>query len=93
MEEENKIHEIKIWPEYYERVINKQKTFEVRKNDRDYQVGDILKMRLYYPQTKETVGSYILSQITYLLNGGQFGIKKGYCIMSIEILEYGYSND
>jgi len=35
-----KTHTLKIKQEYFERIISGQKTFEIRKNDRDYQVGD-----------------------------------------------------
>jgi len=36
------IHELKTWPEYFEEILTGKKTFEVRKNDRDYKVGDTL---------------------------------------------------
>ena len=33
-------HVLKIWPQYYCRVADGSKTFEVRKNDRGFQPGD-----------------------------------------------------
>lgn len=42
-----KIHELKIWPPYYREVVNGVKTFEVRKYDRDFRVGDILILKEY----------------------------------------------
>ena len=39
-----KMHEIKIKPKYYVDVITGMKTFELRENDRDYQVGDVVKL-------------------------------------------------
>lgn len=39
-------HELKIWPQYYCRVADGSKTFEVRKNDRGFQKGD--EVTLYY---------------------------------------------
>ena len=36
------IHELKIWPKYYEEVSMGHKTFEIRKNDRDFKKGDTL---------------------------------------------------
>jgi hypothetical protein len=35
-------HELKTWTEYYNAVFDGNKTFEVRKNDRNYQVDDVL---------------------------------------------------
>lgn len=36
------IHELKIKPQYYEDIKIGLKPFEIRKNDRDFKLGDIL---------------------------------------------------
>ena len=38
-------HELKILPEYFGAVSLREKTFEIRKNDRDYHVGDTLVLK------------------------------------------------
>lgn len=40
-----KMHEVKCWPEFYDPLADGRKPFEVRFNDRDYQVGDLLHVR------------------------------------------------
>ena len=40
-----KTHEIKCYPEYYQEIINGAKRFEIRFNDRNYKVNDILVIR------------------------------------------------
>lgn len=40
------IHELKILPEYFEAVTSGRKQFEIRKNDRDFKVGDQLILAL-----------------------------------------------
>lgn len=42
-------HELKCWPEYYQGIVNKIKTFEIRKNDRNFQVNDQLVLREFEP--------------------------------------------
>lgn len=45
------IHELKIWPEYYERVADGTKTFEIRDNsDRGFQTGDIVRLLEFNPK-------------------------------------------
>lgn len=43
-------HELKIWPQYYERVADGTKTFEVRNNDRDFQPGDEITLHEWDPE-------------------------------------------
>ena len=42
-----KIHELKLDTRYFEDVKSGLKNFEIRKNDRDFKVGDILKLKKY----------------------------------------------
>lgn len=37
-----KIIDLKIYPSYFRDVLSGDKTFEIRKNDRDYEIGDLL---------------------------------------------------
>lgn len=41
-----KLHELKIKAEYLEAIALGRKNFELRKNDRDYQEGDLIKFNL-----------------------------------------------
>src|SRR3954470_11426726 len=38
-------HELKCWPEFYKALVSGEKTFELRKNDRGFRVGDVLWLR------------------------------------------------
>lgn len=42
-------HELKIWPQFYCRVADGSKTFEVRENDRGFQPGDTVVLREWDP--------------------------------------------
>lgn len=43
-------HELKIWPQFYCRVADGSKTFEVRENDRAFQFGDTVVLREWDPE-------------------------------------------
>ena len=43
-------HDLKIWPKFYQRVKDGSKTFEVRNNDRSFQMGDTVTLREWDPE-------------------------------------------
>jgi len=43
------IHELKTWPEYFKDVKSGKKSFEIRKDDRDFNKGDVLLLREFKP--------------------------------------------
>ena len=61
-------HELKTWPEYFESILTGEKTFEIRKNDRDFKRGDILILREWSPETEQYTGRYIHRVVTYILD-------------------------
>ncbi len=77
-------HQLKTYPEQFEAVRRGIKTFEYRLNDRDYKVGDILRLFEYLQKEEETTGQFIDVEVIYLLEGGNLGIPNNYVIMSIK---------
>ena len=75
------IHELKILPEYYEEVKCGTKNFELRKNDRDYKVYDVLRLRAWKDgqyldkPPLERIISYILTDCK------EYGLMDGYVIL------------
>jgi hypothetical protein len=78
-------HELKTWPIYFERVLAQEKPFEVRRNDRDFQAGDKLLLREWNPDTQQYSGRTINAIVSYVLNGGDFGIQQGYCVLGLHL--------
>lgn len=68
-----KIHELKILPEYFKVVLSGKKKFEIRKNDRDYRIGDLVILKEYDPIHLEYTGQQFKGKITYLTNYAQSG--------------------
>lgn len=78
-------HEIKIDTRYYNRVQTGEKTFEIRKDDRDYQVGDKLLMREHIEGEGDVnYSSPIHAIITYK---STFQQKEGWCVLGIKLEE------
>lgn len=78
------IHELKTWPEFFEEVFMGRKTFEVRKNDRNFQLHDTLILKEYNNDEQKYTGRQLARTVIYILNGGQFGVEEGYCVISIQ---------
>lgn len=79
-------HELKCRPEYFARIGTGQKTFEIRRNDRDYQVGDILLLKEHDPDKGwPDHGAYetIRAEITYITSYEQ---KEGFVVMGIKVI-------
>ena len=82
------IHELKTWVEYFQLIESGEKSFELRKNDRDYKKGHFLLLREYSKETHEYTGRKITRKITYILKGTEaeaLGLKKNYCIMGLSL--------
>jgi hypothetical protein len=75
-------HQLKTWPEYFQAVWNEEKTFEVRKNDRNFQVGDALVLQEYDPATESYTGSGMVKTVTYILDNPAF-VKEGFVVMGL----------
>ena len=82
-------HELKTRAEAFDAIVNGLKTFEVRKNDRFFQSGDIVILKCmdrdtpyWYDSSKKP----LRFRIGWMLQGGQFGIEPGYCVFQLEPL-------
>lgn len=75
-------HELKVWPEYFKPLWEGTKTFEVRRNDRNFQVGDMLVLLEWDAISDEWTGSGVCKRVTYILDEPTF-VKEGYIIMGL----------
>jgi hypothetical protein len=78
------IHDLKTWPIYFEMMQKNLKNFEIRKNDRNFKVGDILRLKEWNPETKKYTGREMAVNVKYIFYGGEYGLDVDYVIMAIE---------
>ena len=80
----SRTHELKILKPFADAVFAREKTFEVRKNDRGFQKGDTVKFRvidgdgryIFHPLNSEKF------MITYVLSG--WGVKPDHVVFGIK---------
>lgn len=71
---------VKTWPVWFDLTITRKKDFEIRKDDRDYQEGDILRQREFDPEKQEYSGRVAVSRITCALRNLP-GLMPGYVLI------------
>jgi hypothetical protein len=81
------IHELKTWPCCFDGV-GVTKMFELRKNDRGFNRGDMLVLKEWNSLEKEYTGrEKRVWVISILRDAEEFGLRPGFVIMSIEPVE------
>lgn len=78
------IHSVKILPEYFNKIIDDKKSYEIRKNDRDYKAGDCLALNEY--DDGEYTGLFTLAYIISVEEYPQC-LAPDYIILQLEPLE------
>ena len=85
-------HELKTDPEVFDQVMDGEKTFEIRKDDRGFNVGDDLLLRktvytgeeMKNGRPLEYEGSFWTVSVKHIMRGPIYGLKDGWCIISID---------
>ena len=76
------IHEFKIKQKYAIEYYEGKKPWELRKNDRNFKVGDVINFTII-----ET-GCKYSRKIEYIFEGGNYGLKKGFCVLTMSGYRY-----
>ena len=84
-------HELKTDPAPFEAVYYGTKTYEIRKNDRDFKVGDTLVLRETLHTGRDMLmgsplvytGRKAVRRISHILTGPAYGLAPGWVILSL----------
>lgn len=84
-----KTHNLKTHPQYFNAVLNGDNYFELRKNDRDFAVGDTVVLNEYVAPTEPDMvnaAAFTNRKIEFsisslLQNVPEYGLMDGYCII------------
>lgn len=75
------MHELKVDAEIFLAIQDRTKEYEVRLNDRDFQLGDVLLLK-EWDGSRFTGAGFETGPIRHILEGGKYGIADGYVILS-----------
>lgn len=79
------IHALKCEERFYDMTINNEKNYEIRFNDRNFAVGDIIVLYEWNSEKKEYTGRSTAYHIKSIVSADDFpqGLKEGYVILGI----------
>lgn len=88
-----KQHTLKTWPELFQAVADREKTADLRRNDREFEVGDWLTFAEFDPDERTVdehqvehpgrfTGSEVTFVVTHVLDGEQWGLQPGFVMLS-----------
>jgi len=85
------IHSLKSWPPFFRAIVQGDRTHELRRNDREFRVGDMLELHEFDNETGEFTGAICSAMVTSLTSEDQpcaasdLGLRPGFCILSIKV--------
>ena len=86
------VHEVKSWTHFFQAIMDGRKLHDLRKCDRDYNVGDILLLCEYDNVHGRYTGRTVEAEITYITDNrvpcaySSTVLEPGYAILSLKVL-------
>jgi hypothetical protein len=78
------IHELKVWPEFFDALASGAKPFELRRDDRGFSVGDDLLLREYIGAMSGYTDRAVTRRVTYVLRHASiFGLMDGFVCLGL----------
>lgn len=79
-------HTLKSWPPYFEATLRGDKTFDVRFDDRNYQVGDEVELVEWEPRGDRATSRRCVRRVVYVLreeDAVRFGLQPGHVVLGL----------
>lgn len=73
------LHRLKTEREHFAALWDGRKTFEIRWDDRGFEVGDWLILAEW--DGTDCTGREVSAKVTHILKGGQFGVSEGWAVL------------
>ena len=80
------MHRLKIDPEYFSQNIADRKPWEYRRNDRNFRVGDFVRLSEFDRAQRAYTGRYSQHEIIYI-----YDVGNGYIIMTLSSERESYN--
>lgn len=88
-----KTHVLKSWPRFFQQLSNGNRTHELRRNDRDYQVGDLMHLHEFDPKPREYTGRTCMVEVSSMTSSDEpcavsdEALHRDFCILSVKLVQ------
>ena len=85
-------HSLKCHPVPFQALWDGLKPYEVRHNDRGFEVGDTLILSEltppgeWEPVSETCTGRTVTARVTYMTKGGEWGLNPPLCVLGLKVL-------
>lgn len=86
------VHKVKSWPKFFQPLSEGVRTHELRRNDRRYEVGDVLEMHEFFSDTQTYSGRILSMRITSITSASEpcavseEALHNEFCILSVKLM-------
>lgn len=86
------VHDLKSWPKFFGPIASGARTHELRRNDRNFAIGDRLRLREYEPELHTYSGRELLVEVTSMTASeipcavSDEALDPRFCILSVRLL-------
>ena len=87
-----RIHDLKCWPAPFDAIRSGEKRHEVRKFDREFNVGDVLMLSEWCPESRRYTGRMQSAHVTHVTAPGSWGLPDDIGVMSIRAFDKDEEN-
>ena len=82
-------HHLKIWPASFNAIVHGDKRAEFRRNERNFEVGDVLVLHEFLPETYTYTHRSQQVVVMDVQRGPAWEIPVGYAMLTIKVLKRG----
>lgn len=85
------LHEVKSWSHFFDAIKAGKKVHDLRKNDRNYNVGDVIRLKRYDNINGFFTGESLEAEISYITDNrvpcaySSAVLPHDYCILSLKV--------
>ena len=86
-------HVVKSWPTFFSAIVEGSRTHELRRDDRDFRVGDLIELHEYEFDIARYTGRTCLVGITSITSASEpcavseVALHKDFCILSVKLID------